>query len=682
MPHFPSGSTFIRTLLLSASACLAACGGGEEPTSPATSDPPPVVDSPPPASDPPPPVAPPTPTHVSAAGQNAAVLLTWTGNASAASYRVKRSTSNGGPFTQVASVTTLQHLDTNVTNGTKYFYVVTAANPAGESAQSAIAAATPSAPAQPDPPGNPPPTATVTVTVNPAQTRPISPFIYGVNIAGAKDLYPTASGSGLPADLTLNRGGGNRLTAYNWETNHSNAGSDYYYQNDDLISSSTVAGAGIRDSIAQDRAAGMASMITVQMQGLVAGDKNGPVSVASPPDMSRFKTVVFKKSSMSASPFTLTPPTNDAYVYMDEFVWALDQRFAGQSIFGANPASQPVLIQLDNEPDLWNHTHLEIQGPNAMPAATYINRTIGLTSALKDQFPDATLIGPAHYGFLGLYSWQGELAATPSGGNWFVDQYLSAMKTASDNYGRRLVDVYDFHWYSEATDGSGNRVTSLNGSSLTAAQVQAIVQSPRSLWDPTFQENSWISSVLGGPIQILPRLQAKVAAKNPGTKLAITEYHNGGGRHIAGTIAQADNLGVFGAQGLYAATHWPLIADQPYVMAGFRAFRNFDGVHSHFGDVSVQSTSSDPSKVMVYVSTDSTRAGRVVMVAINRSTSEQVVAVTGQPLSGMARLFRMSASTASGQTTVTPVAAGSQPASGSSLTVTLPALSVTTIDIY
>ena len=29
-------------------------------------------------------------------------------------------------------------------------------------------------------------------------------------------------------------------------------------------------------------------------------------------------------------------------------------------------------------------------------------------------------------------------------------------------------------------------------------------------------------------------------------KLAITEYDNGGGLHIAGTIAQADNLGVFG----------------------------------------------------------------------------------------------------------------------------------------
>src|SRR5437879_11837340 len=81
----------------------------------------------------------------------------------------------------------------------------------------------------------------------------------------------------------------------------------------------------------------------------------------------------------------------------------------------------------------------------------------------------------------------------------------------------------------------------MNGTSLTDAQVQAIVQSPRSLWDTTFKENSWITnSVLGGPIYILKRLQAKIDAANPGMKIAITEYENGGFNHIAGTIARSE----------------------------------------------------------------------------------------------------------------------------------------------
>src|SRR5207249_9436487 len=97
-----------------------------------------------------------------------------------------------------------------------------------------------------------------------------------------------------------------------------------------------------------------------------------------------------------------------------------------------------------------------------------------------------------------------------------------------------------------ATDGT-TRVTNMTGSFLTDAQVQAIVQSPRSLWDTTFKENYWITnSVLGGPIHILGRLQAKIDAEKPGMKIAITEYENEGMNHIAGTIAQADNLGIFG----------------------------------------------------------------------------------------------------------------------------------------
>jgi hypothetical protein len=70
------------------------------------------------------------------------------------------------------------------------------------------------------------------------------------------------------------------------------------------------------------------------------------------------------------------------------------------------------------------------------------------------------------------------------------------------------------------------------------------------------------------------------------------------------------------------------------------------------------------------------------MVAINRSPSEQVTTITGQPLSGAAHLFQMTAATAAKQSSIRPVAAGVQAASGSAITLTLPALSVTTVDIY
>jgi hypothetical protein len=290
------------------------------------------------------------------------------------------------------------------------------------------------------------------------------------------------------------------------------------------------------------------------------------------------------------------------------------------------------------------------------------------------------IFGPVHYGFGGIYNWQGELAATPGGTNWFPDKYLAAIKTASNAYGKPLVDVYDFHWYSEATDGA-TRVTNLTSSNLTAAQVQAIVQSPRSLWDPTFTENSWITnSVLGGPIKLLPRLQAKIDAEFPGTKLSITEYENGGDNHIAGTIAQADNLGVFGSQGVFAATLWPL-GTCPYILAGFRAFRGFDGATASFGDTSLQATSSSVQNVTVYASSDSTKPGQFVFVAINRSTSAQLTAINGVALSGTASVYQMTAASAQGQNPIHPVLAQQMPVSGPSLTITLPPLSVSTIQV-
>jgi hypothetical protein len=516
----------------------------------------------------------------------------------------------------------------------------------------------------------------VTVTVNPSSKHPISPYIYGINNAAEVD--------GLPTALTLDRRGGNRSTAYNWETNASNAGKDWQYQNDNGGGNGQEPpGSAALDLIATDQRDGMASVMTVQMQGLVAGDTNGPVSVANPPDKSRFKKVFYEKKTVTNEPFTVTPSVSDDYVYMDEFVWAVDQKFKGQNIFGAKPSTQPVFISLDNEPELWNTTHLEVQGKTPISADSYIARTVSLATALKKQFPDVVVFGPAHYGFMGIYSWSAQLSASPSGNNWFTDKYFGALRKAATAFGKPLVDVYDFHWYPEATDSAGTRIVSLMGPTLTSDQVQAIVQSPRSLWDRTYQEKSWISNnVLGQPIDILHRLQSRIDSENPGMKLAITEYDNGGGQHIAGTIAQADNLGVFGAYSLFAANLWLLAGKEPYTLAGFRAFRNFDGADHHFGDTSIAATSKEAAKVTAYVSTDSQRPGRVVMVAINRATSDQVTAITGQPLSGAAHLFRMSAATAAKQSKIQPVAAGVIPVSGSAITLTLPALSVTTVDIY
>jgi hypothetical protein len=516
-------------------------------------------------------------------------------------------------------------------------------------------------------------TGAVTVTIDLHDSHPISPFIYGNNAVGrSQDLI---------RHVTLERAGGNRWTAYNWENNASNAGSDWQFENDEYLGGGNAPAEAVRRLIETDRNAGVASLITLQLQGLVAADTQGPVNMQAPPDRKRFKEVVFEKASLSADPFTTNPSLTDAYVYMDEFVWTLDQKFPGAGIFSHAPQGAPVFLSLDNEPDLWPTTHREIQGADGAKADYLIGRTLRLAQAIKKQFPDAVIFGPAVSGFYGLYGWRDELSAAPDLANWFFDKYTRAVQQASAGSKTPLVDVYDLHWYPEATDSAGHRVTQISGPALSDDQIQAVVQAPRSLWDPTYRERSWVSKKLGGPVDLITRLQPRLSLESPAMKLAITEYNGGGGQHIAGTLAQADMLGIFGVRGLFAACYWPLGENERYIMAGFRAFRGFDGKHANFGDTSIASASSSPERISAYVSADSTVPGRMVMVAINRSSADVATSFSGLPASGSARIYRMTAGSAAGQTDVAPISAGSTTLSGSVLRITLPSLSVSTIEI-
>ncbi len=95
------------------------------------------------------PLAPAAPTGLMATPGNKKVTLDWDDNTEAdlAGYNVYRSEVSGGPYTKVATVATVtlsKHNDTGLTNGTTYYYVVTAFDDSGnESGYSAEVSATP-----------------------------------------------------------------------------------------------------------------------------------------------------------------------------------------------------------------------------------------------------------------------------------------------------------------------------------------------------------------------------------------------------------------------------------------------------------------------------------------------------------------------------------------------------------
>jgi hypothetical protein len=495
----------------------------------------------------------------------------------------------------------------------------------------------------------------INFTVNATENvQAISPFIYGVN-------------QNLPGynNPTLLRLGGNRWTAYNWVTNASNAGSDYLYENDDYLSSSSTPGAAVAPTLAEASSLDAGTLLTIPMNGLVSADESGPVDTTDP---NRFTTRFKPEYPVDPNPFSLSPDPNAPAVYEDEFVNWVKANYP----YGTTDPSRPISFELDNEPDLWNSTHLEVH-PNQTTYAELLADSIAYATAIKNVEPGALIYGPVNYGFEGMYNLQ-DAPDSAQNGN-FIDYYLKQMSQASTAAGKRLLNVLDFHWYSEDT-ADGIRVSGDDDSPDVAAER---MQAPRSLFDPTFTENSFITQdVLGGPIVLLPTLKEQIANDFPGTKISISEYNYGGGNYIDGGVAEADALGIYGAQGLYSANEYSLINNEDYIGAAFNMYRNYDGNGATFGDTSIAATTDDESDTSIYASLDSSDPNHEVLVALNKSTVPLTVHISLQNSKAFtqAAIYQLTGAAAN------PVFAGRMALTDPAmLTYTLPPESVSTINL-
>lgn len=466
-------------------------------------------------------------------------------------------------------------------------------------------AALPTADAPPPITPGDPGAADVKVTVDSTRdAHAISPFIYGTNSPDwAKDA----------ALYTLGRSGGNRMTAYNWENNASNAGTDYLNENDDYLGGGTTPGKAVTDPIAAAHAHGAAELITIPIQGYVAADKSPPGDVNQTPNYLQARFKVSKATKGSA--FSTTPDPTDGFVYQDEFVSFVEKMFPE----ARTDAHRTIFYDMDNEPDLWSSTHPRIH-PDPVTYSELVAKNLEYGHAVKQVTAAAKVFGFVSYGWNGYVNLQN---APDGAGRDFIDTFLDAVTADAAKTGTRAIDVLDLHWYPEAT-GGGTRITDDGaGAALAAARVQA----PRSLWDPTYIETSWITQCCSdGAIRLIPRLRDKIAAHAPGVQLSFSEYYYGGGADISGAVAQADVLGVFAREGVFAATLWHLGGtDDAFIKAGFAMFRTAGG---GFGDTSIHADSDHVDQVSAYASQAAADYNRVVVVLINRGTAARTAGLT------------------------------------------------------
>ncbi len=453
--------------------------------------------------------------------------------------------------------------------------------------------------------------ADVSVTIDTgADVMPISPYVYGSN----------GHGGDREANVTAMRWGGNRTTGYNWETNYSSAGNDWQHSSDDYLLRGVPEARwrvpGIVVGLFHERAVelGAADLITLQMAGYVAADNKGPVSEQEAAPSPRWHRAEFRKGA----PFSLDPDTTDDVVYVDELVNSLVSKYGRAADGGVK------MYSLDNEPALWSNTHARI---HLAPVSCdeLVARSVELSRAVKDVDPMALIVGGAFYGWSAYATLQASPQQTgwdkyaDQYGNWFLNFYLDRMRQAEQQYGRRLLDVLDIHWYPEAR-ADNTRITTDRGAA-SDAMTRARIQAPRSLWDETYREDSWIARV-GHPIRLLPRMEESIDRYYPGTKLCIGEFDYGGSRDISGAIAQADFLGICGERGVFMTNHWGSL--RGYTLAAYQVYRNYDGRNSTFGETSVRAETSNAEDSSVHASLDS--SGRLHVVLINKRLTEPLKA--------------------------------------------------------
>jgi hypothetical protein len=347
----------------------------------------------------------------------------------------------------------------------------------------------------------------------------------------------------------------------------------------------------------------------------------------------------------------------------------VDQTFP----YARSDPARKIFFSLDNEPDLWNQTHARIQ---LIPLRydTLAGKCVDFARAIKSVIPNAVVFGPVNYGWAGYESLQDAPDAGEKGN--FIGYFLGRMQEAGTQYGGRLLDVLDVHWYPEAR-GDNVRIADDQGAQPSPGLVEARVQAPRSLWDPTYTEDSWITQwSTKGPIRLLPRLRDRISARYPGTELAITEYNYGGGAHISGGIAQADVLGIFGREKVFAACLWRLGANQDFIHGGFDVFRDFDGQGGRFADTHIQAITSDPASTSLYASVDASTPSKMVIVCLNKRTAALNVEIgIRHPIAfSRAKVFRLTASSPSPKAAPEIVLGGT-----TRFTYTMPAMSISVL---
>ena len=483
----------------------------------------------------------------------------------------------------------------------------------------------------------------------------ISPDIYGINFYW--DLTNATAATAAAANTigaTARRWGGNNMSTYHWQLDVDDLDSDWFYEvlpNTSVNASKLPDGSTFNQFADQARISGGKIIGTIPILGWLPKTRGEACSFDIRKYGSQCKVdpyaqyhpdkcgdgIVYDTAcgdpnvadgKLPAHPVYIKNDPTDVYSQTDETLQAAWVRYA-VSRYGKSSQGGVAIWSLDNEPIWWDNTHRDIH-PNPYTYDELLALDTRYAAAIKQADPTALVSGPVGDNWASLFYSKADIVAGQAKGNWWsnpVDRnahggipllswYLQQMQAYEQQHGVRLLDYLDQHAYL----APGNVAFSPAGSATTQALR---LDSTRVFWDPTYivTGDYWIRDTANNGAPIAPmfirRLQAIVAQNYPGTKIALTEYNWGALDNINGALAQADILGIFGREGLDAATLWgPPKPTDPGAFA-FRIYRNYDGIGGAFGETAVQASSDDQGKLAIYAAARSDR--NLTLVVINKT---------------------------------------------------------------
>ncbi|HEY1463667.1 MAG TPA: glycoside hydrolase family 44 protein [Terriglobales bacterium] len=581
------------------------------------------------------PTVPAAPTGLSATAGSTQVALTWTASTGATSYHVKRGTATGGPYTTVNSPTAASFTDTGLTNGTAYFYVVTAVNTAGESANSSQATATPTGGAS----------ASVNVTIDVMNNRhAISPFVYGGS-------FPKNAAAVTDSGMTAVRWGGNATSTYNWQLHTNNSANDFFYEDFNTNGFGDGIDGNSTQWVTDVRTAGGDPLMTMPMLPWAAKtteNNNGHWSFSvskygAQCTVDSFNTDagngLLLNSSCSSNPTPVTGnDPNDAYVPLLDQPGSSDPAGSvyrnqwAAALAAAFGTTVPHFYNMDNEVDIWSGTHRDVH-PTAVGYEEWRDTYLLEARNLKTWDPDAIRLGPVSCCWFFYWNSANGNDKAAHGNVDLLSWWLNDVYWYDQIDGVRSLDIFDIHAYPESPDGL---------SSQTTAQKQAsAIRAFRDWWDPTrVSEAQEVNQIFATSIQPqrtitfrIPRMKALMNTTYPGTKFAITEWATGfadtsNPTHFDFSTALSDAMGygILGQQDVYLASRWTAQDPAAPGYLALKLYRNYDGAHGTFGDISIGTTNDgNPSTFATYSAVNSTNGNMTIMVVNGDPTNSAQV---------------------------------------------------------